>query len=670
MTDEERKLNEQLTAMGMMPLLDLSSMAAARKNSASGSQTSMKGGGTKPTTTTKTSAPAGKPAGVSVSPGKTVTNSQLISGLADMGSMLSAPAQTAPPKNTDTSPKQTSTPTAYAAGVPDSRERAQLNSQITSGLANMGDLLAVDPSPQARELAMKELLRQEQEAKHQYYFLKGFEQDGTGGHLYRPNSPYGSSVEALKAWREIQQKIAERANTNYHTRNERAWTRLAGDASSRGVYTGVQDAQAEADKVLAVLKTLSGSTDQAMSHEEYTAAKKHIMDTYGVGEEAFREAARSRTYDPDSGVYTNLWQLYDDLTEQAAGGVARLASAGYDYEDMEEYVRRLEAEEQARARDQRTAEFVSQNGWNGALGSAASVAATPVKGFEYLGAVVGNLGHNDVGDLSGYRPLDTSGMRATRYSDTVRGTVSENIQNSFDNKAAGGFFSFLYDSMMGLADSGAMTAAFGPGAPLLLAGSTAASEAKDIAERGGTAEQAALGGFAAGTAEYIFEKMGVDSLLDLKHVKNPESWIRRGLKQGGLETGGETLTAVSQLLTDTAIMGENSRFERLVDHYMGEELLTEEEARGRAFLDTLKGIILAGFGGFLSGSVLGGTKAGLDSWAGTRSQKAQDAATRAEIDLVDFLQGKYNDGTETPSQGDPQNGSDGAEADSNRVEMR
>ena len=277
MTDEERKLNEQLTAMGMMPLLDLSSMAAARKNSASGSQTSMKGGGTKPTTTTKTSAPAGKPAGVSVSPGKTVTNSQLISGLADMGSMLSAPAQTGTPKNTNTSPKQTHTPTASAAGVPDSRERAQLNSQITSGLANMGDLLAVDPSPQARELAMKELLRQEQEAKHQYYFLKGFEQDGTGGHLYRPNSPYGSSVEALKAWREIQQKIAERANTNYHTRNERAWTRLAGDASSRGVYTGVQDAQAEADKVLAVLKTLSGSTDQAMSHEEYTAAKKHIM---------------------------------------------------------------------------------------------------------------------------------------------------------------------------------------------------------------------------------------------------------------------------------------------------------------------------------------------------------------------------------------------------------
>ena len=171
----------------------------------------------------------------------------------------------------------------------------------------------------------------------------------------------------------------------------------------------------------------------------------------------------------------------------------------------------------------------------------------------------------------------------------------------------------------------------------------------------GTAAQAALGGFAAGTAEYIFEKMGVDSLLDLKHAKNPESWIRRGLKQGGLETGGETLTAVSQLLTDTAIMGENSRFERLVDHYMGEELLTEEEARGRAFLDTLKEVVLAGFGGFLSGSVSGGTTAGLDSRAGTRSQKAQ-AAAQAEIDLVDFLQGKYNDGTETPWQDDPQNG--------------
>ena len=178
----------------------------------------------------------------------------------------------------------------------------------------------------------------------------------------------------------------------------------------------------------------------------------------------------------------------------------------------------------------------------------------------------------------------------------------------------------------------------------------------------GTAAQAALGGFAAGTAEYIFEKMGVDSLLDLKHVKNPESWIRRGLKQGGLETGGETLTAVSQLLTDTAIMGENSRFERLVDHYMGEELLTGEEARGRAFLDTLKGIILAGFGGFLSGSVLGGTKAGLDSWAGTRSQKAQVDATRAEIDLVDFLQGKYNDGTRIPPKVKDKNGANGPQA--------
>ena len=115
-----------------------------------------------------------------------------------------------------------------------------------------------------------------------------------------------------------------------------------------------------------------------------------------------------------------------------------------------------------------------------------------------------------------------------------------------------------------------------------------------------------------------------------------------------METGGETLTAVSQLLTDTAIMGENSRFERLVDHYMGEELLTGEEARGRAFLDTLKEVVLAGFGGFLSGSVSGGSKAGLDSWVRTRSQKAQADATQAEIDLVDFLQGKYNERTITP----------------------
>ena len=58
--------------------------------------------------------------------------------------------------------------------------------------------------------------------------------------------------------------------------------------------------------------------------------------------------------------------------------------------------------------------------------------------------------------------------------------------------------------------------------------------------------------------------------------------------------------------------------------------------------------MLAGFGGFLSGSVLGGTKAGLDSRAGTRSQKAQADATWAEIDLVDFLQRKYNDGIKTP----------------------
>ena len=45
MTDEERKRNQRLTAMGMMPLLDLSSMAAARKDGASGGQTDRKGGG-------------------------------------------------------------------------------------------------------------------------------------------------------------------------------------------------------------------------------------------------------------------------------------------------------------------------------------------------------------------------------------------------------------------------------------------------------------------------------------------------------------------------------------------------------------------------------------------------------------------------------------------------
>ena len=137
-------LNRQLIAMGMMPLTEISPTPKAQKDL------------DKKTEPKQTLTPTAKAAGVLDSRERAAANSQVVSGLADMGAMLAAPTQTA--KSTPPALRQTNTPTADAAGVLDSRERTATNSRVVSGLADMGAMLAAK-SPAVDPVAKEDIQR-------------------------------------------------------------------------------------------------------------------------------------------------------------------------------------------------------------------------------------------------------------------------------------------------------------------------------------------------------------------------------------------------------------------------------------------------------------------------------------------------------------------------------
>ena len=202
MTREE--LNQQLTAMGMMPLLDLGSTAPKQKNS-----------GTKASTTKQTNTPAGKPAGVSVSPQKTVTNSQLISGLADMGSQLAshAPVPIDQRAQEDMTRLGMSVNSASRAAVEKTVQQLR-DPRAREDITRLG--MSLNPASRraveetSRKAMLERLRKQEQELQNEHDFLWGFEQDMTGGQLYyTPSSKHRTSARAGAELAEVRKQIAE-----------------------------------------------------------------------------------------------------------------------------------------------------------------------------------------------------------------------------------------------------------------------------------------------------------------------------------------------------------------------------------------------------------------------------------------------------------------------------
>lgn len=411
-----------------------------------------------------------------------------------------------------------------------------------------------------------------------------------------------------------EQEYNELLGRYYQTENEEKRTSLQQDEAMSGQYQSAQDIQSDMDKVSAVMAYTVTHDGDAAQVEEY---KQYLFDKYGLDQKAVDQYAISGAggaYVPRTdGGYNNIYELYLELQEKKENAVSTLSEGGYDYERMTGYEDMLEDAAQYREDMEEWQEYAREHP---ILSSVDTLLTAPFQGFDFLRVMGQNIGHSDRDDPENYVPMNSYDMELTNYINAVRQTVSEEIEGAtnweiFDQNVA----AFLYQTGMSIGDSSLNLLAFGPTGALVVGSSTAAAnQAKDIIDRGGSKEQAFMGGMAAGAFEAIFEKVSIDNLLATKSVTGWKSWLKETAKQAGIEASEETFTEIANILADAAIMGDNSNYDVAVAEYVAQGM-SQEDAERQAFFDLIGQVVQAGVGGAISGGVMGGVVNGVNGMA-------------------------------------------------------
>lgn len=426
---------------------------------------------------------------------------------------------------------------------------------------------------------------------------------------------WNSKLERAEAdYSRYDQEYNELLDRYYQTENEEKRASLQQDEAMSGQYQSAQDIQADMDKVSAVMAYTVTHDGDAAQVEEY---KQYLFDKYGLDQKAVDQYAISGTggaYVPRTdGGYNNIYELYLELQEKKENAVSTLSEGGYDYERMTGYEDMLEDAAQYREDMGEWQEYAREHP---ILSSVDTLLTAPFQGFDFLRVMGQNIGHSDRDDPENYVPMNSYDMELTNYINAVRQTVSEEIEGAtnweiFDQNVA----AFLYQTGMSIGDSSLNLLAFGPTGALVVGSSTAAAnQAKDIIDRGGSKEQAFMGGMAAGAFEAIFEKVSIDNLLATKSVTGWKSWLKETAKQAGIEASEETFTEIANILADAAIMGDNSNYDVAVAEYVAQGM-SQEDAERQAFFDLIGQVVQAGVGGAISGGVMGGAVNGVNGMA-------------------------------------------------------
>lgn len=426
---------------------------------------------------------------------------------------------------------------------------------------------------------------------------------------------WNSKLEQAEAdYSRYDQEYNELLDRYYQTENEEKRASLQQDEAMSGQYQSAQDIQADMDKVSAVMAYTVTHDGDAAQVEEY---KQYLFDKYGLDQKAVDQYAISGAggaYVPRTdGGYNNIYELYLELQEKKENAVSTLSEGGYDYERMTGYEDMLEDAAQYREDMGEWQEYAREHP---ILSSVDTLLTAPFQGFDFLRVMGQNIGHSDRDDPENYVPMNSYDMELTNYINAVRQTVSEEIGGAtnweiFDQNVA----AFLYQTGMSIGDSSLNLLAFGPTGARVVGSSTAAvNQAKDIIDRGGSKEQAFMGGMAAGAFEAVFEKVSIDNLLATKSVTGWKSWLKETAKQAGIEASEETFTEIANILADAAIMGDNSNYDVAVTEYVAQGM-SQEDAERQAFFDLIGQVVQAGVGGAISGGVMGGVVNGVNGMA-------------------------------------------------------
>ena len=434
---------------------------------------------------------------------------------------------------------------------------------------------------------------------------------------------YGTAEAARQAWKDAEAAYQDAANAYYDTENRGKLETLQKDAASFKTYEAAKELEADLKKVQEVAIT-AGATGNAGTDDLAYLKKKYGVDTDSV------------------------FTLQKSLQEKLDSMKGDLDTAGYSYDRLSGFQTR---EIQKGEYEAKVAEWQSFADEHPVLASAASVLVAPFQGIDFV-KMIGS-GSLDESDPESYVPPSVYDADLVNFVNTVRSTVSEQIESATDWEIFGqNVASFLYQTGLSIAESAAQVAAMGPAATYFMGASAAAGQAANVIERGGTTRQALLGGLASGVAEGFFEKFSVERLLDPTKfsTKTLKDTIRSMAAQAGTEASEESFTEISNIITDAIIMSRDSSFELSVQSYQNAGM-TREEAERQAFLDSIGQVVWAGVGGALSGVSLGGARL-------TYAKAAETAGAYAEGAQ---LKQRMSDGVDTSVFAEIQKGMDAAE---------
>lgn len=274
---------------------------------------------------------------------------------------------------------------------------------------------------------------------------------------------------------------------------------------------------------------------------------------------------------------------------------------------------------------QKNYDFTSKNGFNAVVGSIASVGESLGSGIEY----VTNL-------LKG--ETDRRVLSATRAQGLREGTKSHWDSDVWD---------FVYDTTMSGIDSAsgmALSVAVPYLGEALLGGSAAAHTFNNALDRGVPQGDAVLSSLAAGVAESLFEHVSIGTVL--KGGKITAGWTKKGLLQAtkktfvdmGVNFSEETLTEISNVITDRLINGELSNYDISVrDYYM--QGMSPEDAKRKAAEDVGTQIGMAGLSGMLMGFGFGtiGSTYGLTKSQMLNSKAGSNVVKNGEVEALKTL---------------------------------
>lgn len=198
-----------------------------------------------------------------------------------------------------------------------------------------------------------------------------------------------------------------------------------------------------------------------------------------------------------------------------------------------------------------------------------------------------------------------------------------------------GVDTFLYNVVASGLESA--VAAFIPGGAVILGMSAASQTFNDIIDRGGTHDQAFIGGLAAGAFEGFFEHFSIERLKSMKLdeiTASFKAFAKNMGKQAATNAQEEAATEVANILFDSLTMGDISNAALMIEQYVAQGM-SESEAKRKVAGEFTSQILESAASGAVMGLGFGLGGAGVGAVSRSNEARGTVKDQRKLDDLIE-----------------------------------